>query len=93
MPFSGDFSEFPELWPRFSFDLRNYDSKIHHNLRNYGYQFLGQNGTSPSDDRSRYKVGWTDYDEPQVISTQNEITTQYRDYSYWDSIYYSTFLD
>ena len=54
VPFSGDFSEFPELWPRFSFDLRNYDPKIHQNLRNYGYQFYEQNGTSPSDDRSRY---------------------------------------
>ena len=54
VPFSGDFSEFPELRPRFSFDLRNYDPKIHQNLRNYGYQFFGQNGTSLSDDRSRY---------------------------------------
>ena len=52
--FSGNFSYFPELWPRFSFDLRNYDPKIHQNLRNYGYQFFGQNCTSPSDDRSRY---------------------------------------
>ena len=52
--FSGDFSKFTELWPRFSFDFRNYDPKIHQNLRNYGYQFFGQNGTSPSDDRSRY---------------------------------------
>ena len=54
VPFSGDFSEIPELWPRFSFDLRNYDPKIHQNLRNYGYQFYGQNGTSPSDHRLRY---------------------------------------
>ena len=23
MSFSADFSKFPELWPRFSFDLRN----------------------------------------------------------------------
>ena len=54
MSFLGDFSEFPELWPRSSFNLRNYDPKIHQNLQNYGYQFFGQNGTSPSDDRSRY---------------------------------------
>ena len=54
VPFSRDFSEFPELWPRFSFDLQNYDPKTHENLRNYGHQFFGQNGTSPSDNRSRY---------------------------------------
>ena len=51
--FSGKMAR-PELWPRFSFDLRNYDPKMHQNLRNYGYQFFGQNGTSPSENRSRY---------------------------------------
>ena len=34
--------------------LRNNDPKMHQNLRNYGYQFFGQNGTSPSENRSRY---------------------------------------
>ena len=52
--FSGDFSLFPELSPRFSFNLRNYDPKIHQNLWIYWYQFFGQNGTSPSESRSRY---------------------------------------
>ena len=47
--FSGDFSPFPESCPIFSFDLRNYDPKILQNSGNYGYQFFGQNGTSPSE--------------------------------------------
>ena len=54
MSFLRDFSEFPELWPKHLFDLWNYGPKIHQNLRNYGYQFFGQNGTSPSHNRLSY---------------------------------------
>ena len=50
-PFQGIFDNFRNYGPRYSFDLWNYDPKIHQNLRNYGYQFLGQNGTSPSHNR------------------------------------------
>ena len=47
MSFSGDFFIISGIMAQI-FDLWNYGPKIHQNLRNYGYQFLGQNGTSPS---------------------------------------------
>ena len=41
--FSGDLSEFLELWPRFSFDLRNYDPEIHKTFYGImGTNFLGK---------------------------------------------------
>ena len=39
---------------RYLFNLWNYGPKIQQNLRNYGYQSFGQNGTSPSHNRLSY---------------------------------------
>ena len=50
----GIFDNFRNYGPRYSFDLWNCGPKIHQNLRNYRYQFFGQNGTSPSHKRLSY---------------------------------------
>ena len=52
-PFQGFFIIYG-IMAQIFIQLWNYGPKIHQNLRNYEYQFFGQNGTSPSHNRLSY---------------------------------------
>ena len=53
-PFQGIFHNFRNYGPDIYSICGIMALKIHQNLRNYGYQFFGQNGTSPSHNRLSY---------------------------------------
>ena len=55
-PFQGTFHNFRNYGPDFHSICAIIALKSTKNVRNYGYQLFGENGTSPSDDRLRYPL-------------------------------------